>query len=189
MAATVTEERGTGLSTRSFTDETWARISNDLAAAFRLDAAEAGALKVNRIAKLVAALPFLAGCEDAGRTAVAHLGTYLLSVRETKPWFCARPEDGASLFERLRLGANFKGGDEAVIRRGMSLLALNMISDYKRDLEEDAAAGKYNPLAAGDFVFEEAVEELEWAIAKVPCDEMDEIITAGEMPLSYWVLG
>lgn len=188
MAATVIREQGAGLSTRSFPDETWGAVASDLAAAFRMDAAEAEALKGNRIAKLVAALPFLAGCDDAGRTAVAHLGTYLLSVRETKPWFCARPEDGASLFERLRLGANFKGGDEAIIRRGMSLLALNMISDYKRDLEEDAAAGKYNPLAAGDFVFEDAVEELEWAIAKVPCDEMDQIITAGEMPLSYWVL-
>ncbi len=174
---------------RLFVEELWLELAGDLAAAFRMDAAEAEALRVNRIARLVAALPFLAGCEDAGRTAVAHLGTYLLSVRDTKRWFCATPEDGSSIMERLRLGASFKGGDKDVIERGMSLLALNMLSDYKRDLAEDAALGKYNPLAAGDFSFEETVESLEWAIAKRPCDEMDEIISPGEMPLSYWVAG
>jgi hypothetical protein len=172
-----------------FSDELWSEIAGDLAAAFRMDAREAEALRVNRIAKLVAALPFLAGCEDAGRTAVAHLGTYLLSVRETKRWFCATPADGSSIMERLRLGASFKGGDKDILERGMSLLALNMISDYKRDLDEDAARGKYNPIAAGDFAFEETVESLLWAIAKRPSDEMDGIISPGEMPLSYWVSG
>jgi len=180
------EER---ISSRLFTGELWLEIADDLIAAFRMNALEAKALRENRIARLVAALPFLAGCEDAGRTAVAHLGTYLLSVRDTKRWFCATPEDGSSILERLRLGASFKGGDKDILQRGMSLLALNMISDYKRDLAEDAALGKYNPLGAGDFKFEETVEELEWAIAKRPCDEMDEIINAGEMPLSYWVEG
>lgn len=174
---------------RLFTEELWMEIANDLAAAFRMDAHEAEGLRKNRIARLVAALPFLAGCEDAGRTAVAHLGTYLLSVRETKRWFCATPEDGSSIMARLRLGASFKGGDKEILQRGLSLLALNMVSDYKRDLAEDAALGKYNPLSAGDLKFEETVEELEWAIAKRPCDEMDEIISAGEMPLSYWVSG
>ncbi|OHD79151.1 MAG: hypothetical protein A3J97_01255 [Spirochaetes bacterium RIFOXYC1_FULL_54_7] len=172
-----------------FTEELWLEIADNLAAAFRMNPLEADTLRKNRMARLVAALPFLAGCEDAGRTAVAHLGTYLLSVRETKRWFCATPEDSSSIMERLRLGSSFKGGDKDILQRGMSLLALNMISDYKRDLSEDAALGKYNPLGAGDFKFEETVEELEWAIAKRPCDEMDEIITAGEMPLSYWVEG
>ncbi|HAE21693.1 MAG TPA: hypothetical protein DCG47_05135 [Spirochaetaceae bacterium] len=170
-------------------EELWLEIAGDLAAAFRMDASEAEALRGNRIARLVAALPFLAGCEDAARTAVAHLGTYLLSVRETKGWFCATPADGSSIMERLRLGASFKGGDKDILERGMSLLALNMVSDYKRDLTEDAACGKYNPIAAGDFAFEETVESLLWAIAKVPCAEMDEIISPGEMPLSYWVSG
>lgn len=177
------------ISSKLFTDELWSEIAGDLAAAFRMNPLEAGAFQNNRIARLVAALPFLAGCEDAGRTAVAHLGIYLLSVRDTKHWFSATPEDSTSIMERLRLGASFKGGDKEILHRGMSLLALNMISDYQRDLAEDKALGKYNPLGAGDFDFRETIEQLEWDIAKRPCDEMDEIITAGEMPLSYWVSG
>jgi hypothetical protein len=139
-----------------------------------------------RIAKLIAAIPFLAGCEDAERTAVAHLGTYLLSTRETKRYFNAQPEDRISVLERLRLGSNFKGGDRRIIDRGLCLLALNMVSDYHRDIEEDAALGKYNPIAAGAWDFESTVESLGMKIASVACDEMDDIAPIGAIPMMYW---
>jgi hypothetical protein len=179
----------TDVGTRLFPEETWLAISDDVARAFRMTADEEEALGRNKIARLIAALPFLAGCEDAGRTAVAHLGTYLLSARETKHWFNATAQDSASVLERLRLGAGFRGGDARIIERGLSLLALNMISDYKRDIDEDAVLGKYNPLAAGDFDFKETVEKLEWTIVTTHCPEMDAIVSIGEMPLGYWVEG
>jgi hypothetical protein len=143
-------------------------------------------LREGRIAKLIAAIPFLAGCEDAERTAVAHLGTYLLSVRETKPYFNARPEDGASPLERLRLGSNFKGGDQRIIERGLCLLALNMVSDYKRDIEEDERLGKYNPIAAGAWDFEDTVADLEYKIISVDCEEMDRIAPIKAIALAWW---
>jgi len=107
-----------------------------------------------RIAKLIAAIPFLAGCEDAERTAVAHPAPTCLSTREDEALFQCQPEDRISVLERLRLGSNFKGGDRRIIDRGLCLLALNMVSDYHRDIEEDAALGKYNPIAAGAWDFE-----------------------------------
>ncbi|HUX42475.1 MAG TPA: hypothetical protein VMV83_15005 [Rectinemataceae bacterium] len=177
----------TELGTKLFPDATWLAISDDIALAFRMSAAEKEALGRNKIARLVASLPYLAGCEDAGRTAVAHLGTYLLSTRETKHWFDATARDSVSVLERLWLGADFRGGDEKIIRRGLNLLALNMIADYKRDIDEDAASGKYNPLAAGDFDFKETVEDLEWSIISTPCPEMDEIVSLAEIPMSFWV--
>jgi hypothetical protein len=183
------ELAGTKVGTRLFPEDTWLAIAKDLALSFRMTAAEEEGLRKNMIAKLIAALPFLAGCDDAGRTAVAHLGTYLLSVRETKHWFNATAGDSSSILERLWLGANFRGGDEKIIERGLSLLALNMISDYKRDIEEDAALGKYNPLAAGDFDFKETVEKLEWTIVTTHSPEMDEIMSIGAIPMSYWAVG
>ena len=135
--------------TRLFQDAKWDELSDLVAKAFRMSDEESQRFRGSMVAKLIAAIPFLAGCEDAERTAVAHLGTYLLSTRETKRYFNTQPGDSASPLERLRLGSRFKGGDQRIIERGLCLLALNMVSDYKRDLEEDRLLGKYNPIAAG----------------------------------------
>lgn len=180
------ESASTTTTTRLFPEETWLAISRDVAMAFRMGAEEEEALRANKIARLIAALPFLAACEDAARTSVAHLGTYLLSVRETKPYFNATAGDSASVSQRLWLLGDFRGGDRKIIDRGLSLLALNMISDYKRDIEEDARLGKYNPLAAGDFDYKDTVMDLELGILKTPCPEMDEIVDMIMTPMTFW---
>ena len=186
---TATKMEVSRVRTRLFTEEKWKEISGNVAAAFRMSHEEELRLREGRIARLIAAIPFLAGCEEAERTAVAHLGTYLLSVRETKPYFVAQPGDNAGPMERLRLIGEFKGGNRQIIEKGMSLLALNMVSDYKRDIEEDARLGKYNPVAAGAWNFESTVEALEWKIVTTPCEEMDEIAPVGAIPLSFWGVG
>jgi hypothetical protein len=185
--ATLTQE-ATVVQTRLFPESKWMEISDRVAGAFRMTPDERERLSQGRIAKLIAAIPFLAGCEDAERTAVAHLGTYLLSTRETKCYFNARSEDGASVLERLRLGSNFKGGDARIIEKGLCLLALNMVSDYKRDIEEDERLGKYNPIAACAWNFEDTVVDLEYKIVSVVCEEMDKIAPIDAIPLDFWAL-
>jgi hypothetical protein len=184
MAAILQE--ASAVKTALFPESTWAEVSTSVAEAFRMTPEEKEWLRGGRVAKLIAAIPFLAGCEDAERTAVTHLGTYILSIRETKPYFNARPEDGTSVLERLRLGSNFKGGDKRIIERGLCLIALNMVSDYQRDLEEDARLGKYNPIAAGALDFEATVIDLEYKIISVECEEMEAIAPLVAMPMSYW---
>jgi hypothetical protein len=174
------------VSTRLFPESAWAELAGRVAEAFRMTEEEKDWLLTGRIAKLIAAIPFLAGCDDAERTAAAHLGTYLLSIRETKRYFNAQPADGVSALERLRLISNFKGGDRKIIERGLCLLALNMVSDYHRDIEEDALLGKYNPIAAGAWDFESTVVDLEYKIISVDCEEMDEILSMVMVPMSYW---
>jgi hypothetical protein len=170
-----------------FPETAWSRIADHVASAFRMTAEEAAEFAEGRIAKLIAAIPFLAGCEEAERTAVAHLGTYLLSLRpETKSYFNSRPGDGVTVLERLRLISDFKGGDGRIIERGLNLLALNMVADYKRDVEEDEGLGKYNPVAAGAWNFEDLVTELKYKILCVECEEMEEILPMESMPLSFW---
>jgi hypothetical protein len=186
LLMTVMTQETTLVRTKLFPESMWAEISGCVAEAFRMTVEEKERFAGGRIAKLIAAIPFLAGCEDAERTAVAHLGTYLLSTRETKRYFNARPEDGVSVLERLRLGSNFMGGDGKIIEKGLCLLALNMVSDYKRDIEEDARLGKYNPIAARAWDFESTVEELEYKIVSVTCEEMDDIAPIVEIPLDWW---
>jgi len=183
---TAMTQETTLVQTKLFPESKWAEISGRVAEAFRMTTEEKERFAGGRIARLIAAIPFLAGCADAERSAVAHLGIYLLSTRETKRYFDTRPEDAVSVLERLRLGSNFIGGDKAIIEKGLCLLALNMVSDYKRDVEEDAGLGKYNPISAGAWDFESTVEELEYKIVSVTCEEMDEIAPIVEIPLDWW---
>jgi hypothetical protein len=183
---TVTRQETSAVQTRLFPESRWEELSGRVARAFRMTEEESERFIAGRIAKLIAAIPFLASCEDAERTAVAHLGTYLLSIRETKPYFATRPEDSSSVLERLRLGSSFKGGDSRIIERGLCLLALNMVADYKRDIEEDARLGKYNPISAGAWDFEDTVAELEWKILNVECAEMEEIAPLVAVPMAFW---
>ena len=167
-------------------NEKWEEISGNVALAFRMTEEESLRFRAKNIAKLIGALPFIAGCEDPERTAVTHLGAYVLSVRETKGYFNAGLADNTDIFERLRLGSNFKGGDPGVIKKGMSSLALNMLEDYVRDIHLDTILGKYNPVKEGVFDPSALREELLTAIKTVECPEMDSIIGDDPVPFTYW---
>jgi hypothetical protein len=155
--------------------EIWNMISEDVANSFRMDDEEKKRFKEKRIAKLIGSIPFLAGCKDAERTAVTHLGTYVLSCRETKHYYNANELDNETVFERLRLISTFKGGNQRIIDKGMSLIALIMISDYRRDIGIDDAIGKYNPVGDGAFDFNMLQLELLEKVNSVECVQMDEI--------------
>jgi hypothetical protein len=183
---TVVKQGTAPVLTKLFPEAAWAEISDRVADAFRMTEEEKKSFAEGRIARLIAAIPFLAGCDEAERTAVAHLGTYILSLRETKIYFNAQGGDGLSVFDRLRLGTNFKGGDARIIERGLCLLALNMVSDYQRDIEEDAALGKYNPIAAGAWDYKDTVIDLKYKIMSVECEEMEELMPIDMIPMSFW---
>ena len=155
--------------------ERWPEIAEAVGHSFRMDEEERARFRDKPVARLIAAIPFLAGCDQPARTAVAHIGTYILSVRDTKPFFNADPTDDGDILARLRLIMNFRGGDAAIIDRGMALLALTMIVDYKRDIQIDAAMGKYNPVASGSFDYDIMQADLVRRIEATNCPAMDEI--------------
>ena len=159
-------------------DETfnWNQIVEWVAEAFRFTSDEKRRFAAKKLAKLVAAIPFLAGCKDPSRTAVSHLGTYVLSVK-LKHGAVSRPSDDESLFRRIELLGNFIGGDPEIIQRGMNLIALCMISNYVHDAENDKTQGKYNPVVAGVVDAENIRLQLVQEIESVPCSDMDEIMT------------
>ena len=168
-------------------DFQWDQIVDMVAGAFRFTKEETERFRSREIPKLIAAIPFLAGCKDPLRTAISHLGTYILSVRlpevaETKP------SDDEYLFRRLETINHFIGGDNEIIQRGMNLIALCMIYDYERDIEEDRQLNKYNPISSGSLDFEEQKCDLIRQIESVPCDAMDIILPWRRTQRRFWLI-
>jgi hypothetical protein len=166
-------------------NEIWERISEDVANSFKMDEAEKERFKNKDIAKLIAAIPILAGCENAERTAVSHLGVYVLSNRETKHYFNPTVSDNKGIFERLKHIGNFTSGDPWIIKKGMNLIALTMLNDYKRDIHIDETLGKYNPVGENSFDYHDIKDKLKAQIASIECYEMDQIYNDGSTE-AYW---
>jgi len=158
----------------------WERDLLNVADAFAMDESERTRFASKPIARLIAALPYLAGCERPERTAIEHLGVYVLSVRSTRCAFFASPDDDRDVFARLEPIMRFRGGDRSIIERGMTLLALNMVADYDRDQGVDRVLGKYNPIAAGTWDADAMAGALRRRATEIDCPEMDEIMSSTE---------
>lgn len=173
----------------SFPPELWSGLAAQIAAAFRLTPEEASRLEANRTARLVAAIPFAAGCAHPERTALSHLATFLLAGSPS----CARvfdhePSDDADPLLRLAPIADFLGGDPAVIDRGMRLLALVMANGYRKDLEKDKTSGEYNPLLSMAWDYEATAGKLRAALeadAKAAA-ALDDVMSAEEAVRGFW---
>lgn len=157
-----------------------------VAQAFRMDAEETSRFMSKPIARLIAALPFLAGANRPERTAAEHLGAYVLSVRETRSLGYATTDDDGDVFDRLAPIARFDGGDPPIIRRGMALLAMVMVRDYARDASLDRMLGKHNPIGSGAWDYDALVAQLTGYIDAVDCPRMDEIMDSDAGTESWW---
>jgi hypothetical protein len=171
-----------------FTESTWLDLANHVASAFRLTKEETDILRSSQVAKLIAAIPYLAGCNEPARTSVANLSIYMASVGPAKQFFAPAESDDQDVFARLNL-ARFDGGDPAIIQRGLSLLAINMVADYKRDAVWDTAHKKHNPIANGTWNYDELYGQLLKNVEAVDCPEMDEIATVPTIVNNYWWTG
>lgn len=168
-----------------FTDASWEAILEMVAEAHRLSPSELGALRSNSVARLIAAIPYLANCRNADRTAVQHLSTYLTAQAATRI-FDHRREDDAEVTARLERISHFDGGDGSVIRRGMNLLALTMISGYERSVAHDRAVGAYNPVVSGSWNTDQQKAALLKAIRAKSMPEMDEILDIELAMMGSW---
>lgn len=171
-----------------WSESTWSGIASHVAEVFHLDEEQTQALMDTKIAELIAAIPFLAGSSNPERVAIANLAVYMASISSTKPLFNATPADDHDIFARLDL-ARYPDGDQRIIDRGMALIALNMLADYRRDVIFDVANQKHNPIATGAWDFEELRANLLERIESVDCPQMDRISTAREIVNAKWWAG
>ncbi len=167
--------------------KTWINVCEKISESFAFTEEQHQALLENNTARLIAELPFIAGCDEAERTALTHLAVYFLAAGSGRFVFDHCPEDDGDIFNRLRLGMSFKGGDQSILTHGMSKLALQMLCGYNRDREKDLLSGEYNPLNSGAWDFETLENQLVETILENPCAELDEILTVEQAYFDWWM--
>ncbi len=168
-----------------FDQKTWDLVTRTVAERMRLSLQELESLQNNMTARLIAAIPFIAGCGNADRISLQHLATYLLA-QTAEIVFDHREEDDDDLFLRLERISHFPDGDKRIIRRGMNVLALLMISNYEKSIETDQRSGVYNPLVTGAWNVEKLRGTLIKEIRAVPSQEMDTILDLEQAVRGTW---
>lgn len=163
----------------------WSHLCDCVAETFRFTDVEMSAFAENRTAKLIGAIPFVAGCEEPERTALTHLALYVTELRGGAAILGHIPADNASIFRRLRFIAGFSGGDTAVINHGMTWLALIMLVGYERSRDADARNHVYNPLNDGSWDAESLKAKLVESLKTAPCEALDAILNEGEAPFTW----
>jgi len=169
------------------TEEQWQTVSSRARAILNFGITQTEWLQRSRMARFIAAIPFLARCGKTTETSFSHLLIYLASLdRSVKEIFFHKPEDDGDLFARLTPILGFKGGNEATLHCCRDLLALCMVSNYKRDMETDRSVGKHNPLNAGSWDAESLTRQLSDSITKNITPEIAEFYTLEEALRGYW---
>jgi hypothetical protein len=166
------------------------KIMQDMDAAFKLSRKEVEGFKASPVFKVTAAIPYVAGGEDADRAAYVHLSALIVAARLGDDAVSSfRGDDLSSLERRLQYVFNFVGGDEDVIRQGKALSMYYMLLDYKRDLEEDIKRVKANP-ASDDFDFDVDAELAKLKAEVDKGDAFDSLFgarsTDAASTASYW---
>jgi hypothetical protein len=175
------------MAAKRFNDKAWKEIVAITASAFNMEDEKKARLAAAPTPKLIAAIPYLAGCREPKRTALAHLATYIVAASEAgQATFDHNGGDNYDVLARLQTIANFEGGDPAIINRGMKTLASIMIRGYQKDAKSDKAAGLYNPLSDGNWDAKAKLASLQSAIATTPNEEMDAIVSEGADRGSFW---
>lgn len=164
----------------------WERSVDEIAVSFNMDKKERDLLQKNKVARLIGVIPFLAGCENPERTGLSNIATYIIAAKGSKKVFKHSFSDNESLLKRLFMISHFQGGDQAIIRKGMMLLALNMIHGYKRDCDKDRMKGEYNPVLSRAWDYNSLVQELSEEIRGIDCHEMDKYMSIEHTAFAYW---
>lgn len=153
------------------TNEQWENVLSRAGAVLNFGIEKKQKVQNSKMAKLIAATPYLARCSKATETSFSHLIIYLVSLDESaKDIFFHKPEDDSDIYTRLFPISNFFGGDKNIIQCCIDLSALCMLSNYKKDVEEDKVIGKYNPISNGVWDYNTLYTKL--------CDNIDKLITS-----------
>lgn len=165
----------------------WEIVSSRARAILNYGIAQREWLEESRLAKFIAAIPYLAQCGKARETSFSHLLIYLASLDgSVKELFFHKPEDDDDLYSRLRPILNFKDGNQATLDCCKDLLALCMVANYQRTAETDMAVGKYNPLNTGIWDAKSLMAGLEERIRQNNTPEIAAYFSLEEARLGPW---
>jgi len=167
--------------------EQWSTLAGRAGAVLNYGIADKEWLKTSRMARLIAATPFLAGCDKPEETAFSHLILYLISLHESaREIYLHRSADDKDVYTRLFPVSNFLGGNTSLIQCSLDLIALTMLANYQKDAEEDRRIGKYNPLNEGKWNYESESERLIQSINQNTTSEIGALYTIDDALRGFW---
>lgn len=155
----------------------WNYLVEEISNVFRFSEDEKNRFENSYTAKLIATIPFEAGCIDAERTAIAHLCIYVAELRGFQKYYAHVPSDDKDVFNRLARIATFEGGNQEIINHGMNILALIMLEGYKSSIQSDKINHIYNPILSGVWNYQSIKNKLLWEINKIEVPNFDCIFT------------
>ena len=129
----------------------WDYFVSEIQTIYRLTDEETDKFSNSTTAKIIAAIPFVAGCYRPEVTAIAHLSLYMNELIGFQKYCACTPIDSIDVFERLEPISHFRGGNKKIIEYGMYTLAYIMIEGYHKSMRRDAENGIYNPFVSGDW--------------------------------------
>ena len=138
----------------------WTYFVNEISKVFKFSDDEIKWFKNCKTAKLIYSIPFVAGCIEPERTAIAHLCIYIAEIKGFEQYFSHQPSDDNDLYNRLAFISTFEGGNRDVIEEGMDLLALIMLEGYHNSEYKDKINHQYNPLVSGKWNYIQIKKEI-----------------------------
>jgi len=154
-------------------DVPWEYLVKEISKVFKFTRKETKQFAASKTAKLIASIPFEADCYEPEKTAIAHLGLYVMEKRGFQEYCSHQPIDDVNILHRLDFISTFEGGDPEIIEHGMYLLALIMLEGYNNSIGEDIKNEVYNPIASGRWNYELKKKEIMSVLKKVECPNLD----------------
>lgn len=185
--ATVNETKVSNkLEVGDFTDAIWNNLIEKTGLVFSFSSEYVAVISGNYVLKLVAAIPYLANCDEPERYALAHMGTFILAGHEaTRSAFAHNFKDSVDLKRRLETISYFSSGDERIIKWGMNLLTIAMINDHMNDAKDDLAEGKMNPVNAGHWDADTLIMKLKEDLSEISHNQL-ETLMIGVEEQTFW---
>jgi hypothetical protein len=162
----------------------WNYFVDEVSKVFRFNEEEKHQFENNKTAKIIATIPFEAGCKEPERTAIAHLCLYIAELKGFQKYCSHLLSDDLDIYNRLSFISTFEGGSKEIINHGMNVLALIMIEGYKKSIKKDKINNVYNPFVSEKWNYQSIKNKILWEINKTEVPNIDWIFT--ELPLNVW---
>ncbi len=163
-------------------------IMNEVCAEYKITGEEKEKFMKAKMPLFVSFLPFIARTDFPENDARHNLEIYVGERKFYRDRYKHEPIHDQNPFERIKPMCQFSGGDKRIIDKGLSLMCITMLADYKKDQKEDEQKGKYNPLNSGAWMYEEILLKLK-SYLYLPCPVLDSIYSFDVAVEGLWGWG
>jgi len=168
----------------------WKEMHKDLMKAMPEYGEYGDFIKESRLCRLIGLLPFLGRTGNPYRDGFSNLTVYILGTfSPVRNIYSHYPQDDRDVMSRLAPLCGFSGGDRRILARGMHIVALVLLMEYRRHQDEDLRENRYNPLNAGTWDYEAIVSTLKQCVVENGCSVMDSVFPLEYLPFTRWKEG